>query len=522
MADVLNSSVYEIARETPLDFVAELSQKVGNKVYLKREDMQVTFAANIRGAYHKLRTLSTEESSHGIVALGSCRSCEAVATAAKALGIDAAVVVPSGISQQDITKLQKLSATVVLGGPTFEESFAVAKQIREDQTRVLIHPFDDLDYIAGAGTIGAEILRQRAAGPLDAVFCVAGGGGILGGVAAFIKQVRPSVRVIGVETEGATPLSASLQTGMRVTLRSADISHFTDESLPSIGRQGFALCREFVDDTISVSTDDICAAIRDSFDNTRVLLDPSGALGVAGLKKWVQKTRTLGQTLVAINTSAGTEFNKLRFISERADDTEYFVAVTVPERPGSFHRLYNTIYPRNVTEFSYRATPSHVAKEDAIMSMDGVPASEAFIYLSFHVDSADDAEAVFEQLRQVGFRVHDLSDNELAKTHARHLVGGRAAIPHERLVRFQFPEKPGALKKFLDFLAQGIHFDYHRVEPWNVSLFHYRSHGDDVGSVLAGIQVLPEFEEHFSNFLTGLGYSYVDETDNFVYQHFLR
>ena len=377
----------------------------------------------------------------------------------------------------------------------------------------MVHPFDDPDVIAGQGTIGMEIVKQitnrlkDGQQPLDSIFACVGGGGLLAGIAAYVKRVAPHVKVYGVEAADAACMTRSLEAGKRVELDAVGL--FADgAAVKMVGENTFSLCSELIDGMITVSTDEICAAIRDGFSDTRCVFEPAGALAIAGYKKFVTERQIEGTTCVAIASGANMDFDRLRFVSERADFAETLFSVVVPERPGAFHQLYSVVYPRNVTEFSYRNS-SHI---------DG---SRAHIYMSFacnghsRAELSADADAVARKLQQEGFEVDNLEDNEMAKVHARYLVGGRSSLDSERLLRFEFPEKPGALKLFLDGLVGGD-------KPLDCSLFHYRNHGADIARVLVGLQVPRGSEDDLDAFLSALGYRYFDETLNPVYENFLR
>jgi len=500
LSRILNARVYEAAIETELQHARNLSAHLKNTVYLKREDTQPVFSFKIRGAYNKMAHLTKEELAKGVVACSAGNHAQGVAKAARMLGCRAIIVMPLA------TPSIKVNSVRVHGGPTvevrlfgnnYDEAAAEAKRLEEEERMTMIHPFDDPHVIAGQGTIGMEILKERVSGPLDAIFVCCGGGGMLAGVAAYVKRVRPTVKVIGVEAADAAGMTASLREGSVVTLPSVGL--FADgAAVRTVGAETFRVCNKLVDDMVTVSTDQICNAIKLGYNDARIVLEPAGALGIAGMKKYVEENGIEGQTLVAITSGANMDFDRLRFVSERADESERTLAVIIPETPGSFRALYSLIWPRNVTEFSYR------------YESDG----EAHVLISFQpvMNIEHDFEGIMNKLKENNFECIDLSDNELAKVHGRHLAGGRAFVPHERLFRFDFPESPGALQRFL--LSLDI--------DWNISLFHYRNHGDDFGRVLVGIQVPDEQDKQLSLFLETLGYNYEEETHNAVYKKFLQ
>jgi len=474
-----------------------------NSVYLKREDLQPVFSFKIRGAYNKIAQLSREQLKAGIVACSAGNHAQGVAMSANMLGVDAIIVMPEGTPSIKVDAVRKLKGNVKLHGTSYDEAAAEAHRLVEQEGRTLIHPFDDPLVIAGQGTIAMEVLKQMTGKKLDAVFVCCGGGGMLAGIAAYVKRVRPGVMVIGVEAEDAAGMTASIRAGRRVSLDAVGI--FADgAAVKTVGQETFRICNELVDEMVTVSTDEICAAIKDGFMDTRCVLEPAGALAIAGVRKWVSLTHQRDQTFVAIASGANMDFDRLRFVSERADSSETMLSVVIPERPGAFRTLIGHIFPRNVTEFSYRLGD----------------AADASVYLSFQARGADlaekqsDADAAMGAMRADGLEVTDLRDNELAKSHLRHLGGGRAHAAHERLIRFEFPERPGALSHFLDSLDTAD-------AGWNVSLFQYRNHGADIGRVLAGLQVPPEQLEDMHSFLERLGYTYYLEEDNQVTKRFL-
>jgi len=500
LSKILNAKVYEAAVETDLQHAKNLSSHLSNTVLLKREDTQPVFSFKIRGAYNKMAHLTQKELDTGVVACSAGNHAQGVALSARMLGCRAVIVMPLA------TPSIKVNSVRVHGGPTvevrlfgnnYDEAAAEAKRLEQEDNMSMIHPFDDPYVIAGQGTVGLEILKECVSRPLDAIFVCCGGGGLLAGVAAYVKRVRPNVKVIGVEAADAAGMTESLKHGEVVTLPGLGL--FADgAAVKTIGTETFRICSRLVDDMVTVSTDQICNAIKLSYNDARVVLEPAGALGVAGMKKYVEEHNLTGQTMVAITSGANMDFDRLRFVSERADESERTLAVTIPEKPGSFRALYGLIWPRNVTEFSYRFETE----------------GKAHIFISFQpvLNIENDFENTVEKLQENDFDCLDLSHNELAKAHVRHMAGGRSVVPYERLFRFDFPESPGALQRFL----QSLDID------WNVSLFHYRNHGDDFGRVLVGIQVPDKCDRLFNEFLETLGYSYVEETGNAVYKTFLR
>ena len=498
LGKILNARVYEVAHETPLQSAPVLSAMTRNKCFLKREDLQPVFSFKIRGAYNKIAQLSREQLARGIVACSAGNHAQGVALSAVTLGTDAIIIMPTATPSIKVDAVRKFGGTVRLHGQNYDEAQAEAMRLVEEEERTLIHPFDDPLVIAGQGTIGMEILKGMTGKPLHAIFVCCGGGGMLAGIAAYVKRVRPGVLVIGVEAEDAAGMTVSLEKGKLTSLDTVGI--FADgAAVKTVGAETFRICNELVDDMVTVSTDEICAAIKDGFMDTRCVLEPAGALAIAGMKKYAQLTNLRDQTFVATASGANMDFDRLRFVSERADLSETLLSAVIPERPGSFRALMTTIEPRNVTEFSYR----HSEHEQAV------------IYLGFQARGPDDVESVTQAMTSDGIEVCDLTSNELAKAHARYLAGGRSQCENELLFRFEFPERPGALTNFLDSLNAG--------DPtWNVSLFHYRNHGADIGRVLVGLQVPADQHAQLDTFLTKLGYTYHPETKNTVYSQFLR
>jgi threonine dehydratase len=494
---ILRARVSDIAIETPLDRIPRLSTRLDNTVLLKREGLQPAFSFKVRGAYNKMRGLTEVERQRGVIAASAGNHAQGVAMAGGALGIDTLIVMPTTTPPIKIESVQALGGRAHLHGDTFDDAYQHALGIAAADGRVFIHPYDDPDVIAGQGTIAAEIMRQ-CAGAIDAIFVPVGGGGLIAGIAVYVKPLFPDVRVIGVEPEDSNCLYAALAAGERVVLDS--VSLFADGvAVKQVGAEPFRIARECVDEVILVSTDEICAAIKDIYEDTRAIAEPAGALGIAGLKRWVGREGARGRTLVSIESGANLNFDRLRYISERTDTgahAEVLLAVTIPEEKGSFRRFCNVLHGRAITEFNYRHSD----------------ASRADLFVGLKV-SAGDAErrTLIEELRGRGYPVTDMTDNELAKLHIRHLVGGRAAVRDEVLYRFEFPERPGALLRFLNQMG----------ERWNISLFHYRNHGAADGRVLAGIQVAAADTAAFQEFLTQLGYPHHDETHNPAYEFYL-
>jgi len=500
LSKILNARVYEAAIETELQHAGNLSEHLNNNIYLKREDQQPVFSFKLRGAYNKMAHLSRSELDRGVVACSAGNHAQGVAKSAKMLNCNAVIVMPVA------TPTIKVNAVRMHGGPTvevrlfgnnYDEAAAEAKRLQIEESMTMIHPFNDPLVIAGQGTIGMEILKSMVSHPLEYIFVCCGGGGMLAGIAAYVKRVRPNVKVIGVEAEDAAGMTESIRQGKVVTLDHVGL--FADgAAVRTVGDETFRICSKLVDDMVTVDTDQICNAIKLSYDDARVILEPAGALAVAGMKKYIEEHGITGSTMVATTSGANMDFDRLRFVSERADASERMLAVTIPEIPGAFRKLYSLIWPRNVTEFSYRYEC----------------ASSAKVLISFRpiLNSENDFENVVRSLKENDLMCYDLSHNELAKDHVRHLAGGRAVVPNERLFRFDFPESPGALQKFLNALNM----------DWNVSLFHYRNHGDDFGRVLCGIQVNEQHDEILMHFLENLGYNYEEETNNPVYTTFLK
>ena len=494
---ILTARVYDVAVETPLDVAPALSARLGNHVLLKREDQQPVFSFKLRGAYNKMAQMSVAERARGVIAASAGNHAQGVALAAQRLGCTATIVMPVTTPRIKIAAVEARGACVILHGDSYSDAYDRAQALQQELGATFVHPYDDPDVIAGQGTIGMEILRQ-CPGPLDAIFVAIGGGGLVSGIAAYVKRVRPEVAIIGVQPEDSDAMARSLAAGRRVTL--AHVGLFADGvAVKQVGKETFRLARKYVDDVVVVDTDAICAALKDVFEDTRAIVEPAGALGVAGVKAWVQRTRVKGQTFAAIACGANMNFDRLRFVAERAElgeQREAILAVSIPERPGSFREFCALLGRRSVTEFNYRYADPRVAH----------------LFVGIEVANRRETEQLLAALKRARIEASDLSDNETAKLHVRHLVGGHApAAEHEIVYRFEFPERPGALMRFLDSMSA----------RWNISLFHYRNHGADYGRVLVGMQVPPRDSGAFRAFLDGLGYDYVEESANPAYRMFL-
>lgn len=495
---ILNARVYDVARETPLDLARRLSIRLGNRVLLKREDLQPVFSFKLRGAYNKIIHLSEPLRAKGVIAASAGNHAQGVALAASKLGLDALIVMPATTPSIKVESVRDLGAQIELYGDAYDDAYQRAQRIAEESGRTFIHPYDDAEVIAGQGTVGMEILHQHAEA-LHAIFVPVGGGGLIAGIATYVKHLRPEVKIIGVEPDDAPSMYEALRAGRRVVLDQVGI--FADGvAVRQVGKEPFRLARHCVDEVICVTTDEICAAIMDIFDDTRSIAEPAGALAVAGLKRYVERDGISGQNLVAINSGANMNFDRLRHVAERAElgeRREALLAVTIPERPGSFRTFCEALGNRGITEFNYRYSDR----------------SEAHVFAGVQLQGGDEERhELLASLRAENYPVVDMTDNEMAKLHIRYMVGGHAAqVEHELLYRFEFPERPGALLRFLTHMGQG----------WNISLFHYRNHGADYGRVLVGIQVPPDDMSRFNAFLADVGYRYWDEQQNPAYGLFL-
>ncbi|AKU22780.1 threonine ammonia-lyase, biosynthetic [Massilia sp. MB5] len=502
---ILTARVYDVAQETPLELAPTLSQRYQNRIYFKREDMQDVFSFKVRGAYNKMAHLSEAQLKRGVICASAGNHAQGVALSAARMGCPAVIVMPA------TTPLLKIEAVrarggahveVVLHGESYTDAYNHALTLEREQKLTFVHPFDDPDVIAGQGTIAMEILRQHA-GPIHAIFVPIGGGGIIAGIAAYVKQIRPDIKIIGVQPLDSDAMARSLKAGERLTL--PDVGLFADgTAVRLVGEETFRIAQQYVDDVILVDTDAICAAIKDVFMDTRSILEPSGALAVAGAKAYIERAELskdpiLHQTLITVASGANMNFDRLRFVAERAElgeSREAVFAVTLPEQRGSFKRFCSLVGPRNVTEFNYR-----ISDQD-----------QAHVFVGVQIADRNESSALARRFEDSQFKTLDLTHDELAKAHLRHLVGGKSALAKDELLyRFEFPERPGALMRFLDSMAPN----------WNISLCHYRSQGGDVGRILIGLQVPPDEMGEFHKFLATLGYRYWDETQNPVYKLFL-
>jgi threonine dehydratase len=494
---ILNSRVYDVAVESPLEVAPQLSGRLSNVLLLKREDMQPVFSFKLRGAYNKMARLPAAALARGVIAASAGNHAQGVALSAQRLGCSATIVMPVTTPRIKSDAVVARGAEVVLAGESYDEAHRRAVELAKARKLTFVHPYDDPDVIAGQGTIGIEILRQHA-DPIEAIFVAVGGGGLIAGVCEAVKRLRPEVKIIGVQPVDADAMARSLEEGRRVTLQHAGL--FADGvAVKRVGEETFRIARKYVDGMIRVGNDEICAAIKDVFEDTRSILEPAGALAVAGAKAFVEKTGILGRTLVAVASGANINFNRLRFVAERAEmgeRREAILAVTIPERPGSFLQFCRLLGTRQITEFNYRMAD----------------ADQAQVFVGVAIQGRDERVAIVGTLQKQGLATLDLSDDEMAKLHVRHLVGGHAALARdERVYRFEFPERPGALLRFLSALRA----------DWNISLFHYRNHGADHGRVLVGIQVPAAEVDRFQRFLAIVGYRWCDETANPAYRLFL-
>jgi threonine dehydratase len=496
---ILCARVYDVAKQTPIDEARQLSKRFDNRILLKREDLQPVFSFKLRGAYNKVAQLTPEQMARGVICASAGNHAQGLALAAAKLGIKATIVMPKTTPHIKVDAVRSRGAKVVLHGDTYDEAAQHAMLLVEEKQLVYIHPYDDPDIIAGQGTVGMEILQQHT-GQLDAIFVPVGGGGLCAGIAAYVKYLRPEIKVFAVEAEDSACLKAAMDAGKRVTLEHVGL--FADGvAVAKIGKETFRILRETIDGVITASTDEICAAIKDIFDDTRSIAEPAGALALAGLKKYIEQSGANGQTLLAVHSGANTNFDRLRYISERTEigeQREVILTVTIPERPGSFKAFCGALGKRNITEFNYRFA-------DQV-------AAQIFVGVQVAPGGEDRTELVGD-LSGKGYAVLDLTENEMAKLHIRHMVGGHApgSVTDEVLYRFEFPERPGALLNFLTQLGT----------RWNISMFHYRNHGAAYGRVLVGMQVPADEHKALQQFLEGLAYPYQEETQNPAYQLFL-
>jgi len=495
---ILTARVYDVAIESPLDPAPNLSLRTGNHVLLKREDMQPVFSFKLRGAYNKMAHLTSAQLERGVIAASAGNHAQGVALSAQKMGCKATIVMPVTTPQIKVDAVTSRGAEAILHGDSYSDAYTYALELKQQQKLTFVHPYDDPDVIAGQGTIGMEILRQHSH-PIHAIFAPIGGGGLISGVAAYVKAVRPEIRVIGVQPVESDAMSRSVQAGRRVRLEHVGL--FADGvAVKQVGQETFRLCCDLVDEIVLVDTDAICAAIKDVFEDTRTSLEPAGALAIAGAKLYADREKIKGQTLVAIASGANMNFDRLRFIAERAElgeKREAILAVSIPETPGSFRKFCTLLGQRNITEFNYRyANPM-----------------EAHVFVGVQVKNQQETGKLLATLTRHTLSAVDFTDNEIAKLHVRHLVGGRApGLQDEILFRFEFPERPGALMNFLNSMNHS----------WNISLFHYRNHGADYGRVLIGMQVPHQDKKPLRIFLDNLGYRYWDESDNPAYRLFLN
>jgi threonine dehydratase len=495
---ILKARVYDVAIESPLDPAIRLSRRLGVQVLFKREDLQPVFSFKLRGASNRIARLTDEEAARGVICASAGNHAQGVALTAGRRGIPATIVMPRLTPQIKVQAVRDLGGQIELVGDDFDAAYAHACHLAEERGLTLVHPFDDPDVIAGQGTIAMEILRQHD-GPIDAIFVPIGGGGLIAGIASYVKSLYPETRIVGVEPEDAASMHDSLLAGERITLDRVGI--FADGvAVKRVGAETFRLAQKYVDEVILVTTDETCAAIQDIFEDTRAIVEPSGALAVAGLKKWLARSERRSGTYVTINCGANMNFDRLRHVAERADlgqHREALYAVEIPEEPGSFRRFCALLGSRSVTEFNYRYADARTARIFVGIGLSG---------------GIDEQRAVHRLIADAGFPVVDMSDNEMAKLHVRYMVGGVAPTSSdERLYRFEFPERPGALLRFLTAIG----------DRWNISLFHYRNHGSDYGRVLAGIQVPPATTDDFMAHLNEVGFDFIEETENPAYRIFL-
>lgn len=496
---ILDARVYDVAIETPLTHASLLSCRFNNAIYLKREDLQPVFSFKLRGAYNRVRLLSEKQKAKGVIAASAGNHAQGLALAAQKLGIKATIVMPKTTPEIKVNAVKAKGAKVILVGDAFEDASKHAQQLVKEKGLIYIPPYDDEDVIAGQGTVAMEMLKQHTAST-HAVFVPVGGGGLIAGMAAYIKYVRPEIKVIGVEPEDAACLQSALKHNRRIILDEVGI--FADGvAVKQIGTLPFEIAKDCVDEVITVSTDEICAAIKDIFDDTRSIAEPAGAIGVAGLKKYVEREGIENENLLTVVSGANVNFDRLRYISERTEigeKREAILAVTLPEKPGSYKKFIQALHKRSITEFNYRYAYGY----------------DAQIFVGVQISSGGESrEQIVEELRAQGYAVQDLTDNEIAKLHIRHMVGGRSeGVGNEQVYRFEFPERPGALMKFLTSLGS----------RWNISMFHYRNHGAAYSRVLMGVQIKSEDSRAFRQMLDDVGFRYWEETDNEAYQLFLR
>jgi len=495
----LKAKVYDVAIQSPLELAPRLSRRLANQVFLKREDLQPVFSFKIRGAYNKIAQLSPTVAKRGVICASAGNHAQGVALGARTRGIPAVIVMPLTTPDIKVQAVADLGGEIILHGEDYDQAHEHATQLARERNLLFVHPFDDVDVIAGQATIAMEILRQQHGDQIDAIFVPVGGGGLIGGIAAYTKALYPRIKIIGVEPEDSAGMYESLRAGKRVTLDR--VGTFADGvAVRRVGEEPFRLAQQFVDEVILVTTDQICAAMQDIYEDTRAIAEAAGALAVAGIRKYVARESCTERRLIAINCGANMNFDRLRYVAERADigaQREALLAVEIPETPGSFLRFCECLGKRSVTEFNYRYANTETA--------------HLFVGVALKEGKAERA-AVIEAIGVAGFKAFDMTDNEMAKLHVRHMVGGSSrGLENEHLYRFEFPERPGALLKFLQAIGAA----------WNISLFHYRNHGSDHGRVLAGIQVPPATRQEFLLHLNELHYDYTEETENPAYRIFL-
>lgn len=498
LTGILSSKVYDVAIESPLELAPKLSERTGVRIFLKREDLQPVFSFKLRGAYNMMANLSREQLEQGVICSSAGNHAQGVALAACKLNCDAIIAMPVTTPEIKWKSVERLGATVILVGDSYDETQAYAKQRSREEGRVFVPPFDHPDVIAGQGTIGMEIGRQ-VSGPLHAVFVPIGGGGLIAGIAAYLKQVRPEVRIIGVEPSDANAMALSLHHGERIMLE--HVGAFADGvAVKCVGEETFGICRDLVDGVVLVSRDAICAAIKDMFEEKRSILEPAGALALAGALAYCKYYDLSGENIIAITSGANMNFERLRLVTQLADvgaRKEAVFATFIPEELGSFKRFMELVGPMNVTEFKYRYDDDK---------------GKALVLCSVGLHKEEELEAMKRRLEGAGLSASDLTNNDLAKDHLRHLMGGRTNVKHERLCRFVFPERPGALMKFLNVFSP----------HWNITLFHYRSQGEMGANVLVGMQVPEQDEKKFNDCANLLGYDYQDERTNVAFQLLMR
>ena len=494
---ILKARVYDVAQETPLELAPNLSTRLNNRILLKREDMQSVFSFKLRGAYNKMAQLPPDLLAKGVIAASAGNHAQGVALSARELGTKAIIVMPVTTPLVKVNAVKMRGGEVILHGDTYDDACAYARELEAEKNLTFIHPFDDPDVIAGQGTIGMEILRQYQK-PIHAIFVAIGGGGLISGISAYIKRLRPEIKIIGVEPIDSDAMSRSLKAGHRVRLDQVGL--FADGvAVREVGEETFRLCQQYVDEILLVDTDNTCAAIKDVFEDTRSILEPAGALAIAGAKAYVEREGLEGQTLIAIACGANMNFDRLRFVAERAElgeNREAIFAVTIPEVAGSLRKFCELMRDRNLTEFSYRIADQAIAH----------------IFIGVQIVNRADAADLAKVFAEKGFTAINITDDELTKLHLRHMVGGRSSLANnELLYRFEFPERPGALMRFVGSMSPN----------WNISLFHYRNNGADYGRIVVGVQVPPLEMEDWQAFLNTLGYRYWDESQNPVYKLFL-